>query len=251
MIHAFDEVGSTNDLALAAAKTAEHGACWIAERQTAGRGRREVGGVRRSWHSPPGRNIYMSMVLKPDIEISRAAGLTLACGVAVCETLRLQGVDVWLKWPNDVFCGMRKMGGILTEAVTSGSRLEAVVVGIGLNINTRTEEVPEELRGVMTSLQMETSRVVDRLTVVHPLRAAVLAWSERYVSEGWGGIAGAVSRLDRSVGLPVELCDGSGREGVSEGVDGVGQLRVRLGDGELVSLSTGEVRLRTGVTSGS
>lgn len=244
MIHACDEVGSTNDLALAAVKAAVHGECWIAESQTAGRGRREVGGERRSWHSPSGRNIYMSMVLKPSLEPSRAAGLTLACGVGVCETLRLQGVDVWLKWPNDIFCGRRKMGGILTEAVTSGSRLEAVVVGIGLNINTRSEEVPEELQGVMTSLQIETARVVDRLSIVHPLRAAVLAWTGRYVSEGWDGLASAVARLDRSVGLPVELCDGSGRAGVSEGVDGVGQLRVRLDDGSLVSLSTGEVRLR-------
>lgn len=240
MITCLDEVTSTNDLALASAKTGSHGDCWIAESQTSGRGRRETTGARRVWYSPPARNIYMSLLLKPNIAASQAAGLTLAVGVAVCETLKTVGVDVWLKWPNDIFVGTSKLGGILTEAVTTGPTVDAVVVGLGLNVNIRAAEVPEDLQEVMTSLQIETGQVVDRLTLVHPLHGAMLHWSQAYATQGWPGISGAVQRWDRSSGRQVELSDG--RVGVARGIDPVGQLRVEV-DGTVLEMTTGEVRL--------
>ena len=244
MIVALDEVESTNDLALAAAKTGTHGDCWIAESQTKGRGRREIGGPRRNWYSPPGRNIYMSVLLKPTIEPARAAGLTLAAGVAVCETLKsVIGAKVWLKWPNDIFVGTHKLGGILTEALSSGTRLDGVVVGLGLNVNVLENEIPEDLQDIMTSLAVQNGELVDRLSLVHPLRAAILFWADQYVSQGWPGLEQAIGRWDDSAGKRVEVLDGTGRAGVALGIDPQGQLRVELSDGQTVALSTGEVKL--------
>jgi len=245
MIRAFNEVGSTNDLALAAARDEPHGSCWTAESQTSGRGRREIGGERRVWFSPAARNIYLSVLLRPTIEATRASGLTLAAGIVVCEALKATtGLNVWLKWPNDIFVGRRKLGGILTEAVTSGSRVDAIVVGVGLNINIVENEVPEDLRGAITSAQIETGRPFDRMAIVHPLRDSIVHWCDTYVAEGWPGLHSAIQRWDQSEGLPVEVCDGTGRQGISQGIDDVGQLEVLLNDGESLHLNTGEVKVR-------
>src|SRR5690554_3885166 len=113
-IHLLDTVGSTNDLAMKAAPSAKHGDTWVAEHQTAGRGRREIGGDRRQWFSPPGVSLYMSVLLKPAIEPAEAAGITLAAGIGVCEALG-SVPGLWLKWPNDIFIGTKKVGGLLTE----------------------------------------------------------------------------------------------------------------------------------------
>ena len=109
---------STNDDALAGARAgAAHGACWIADEQVRGRGRREVGGERRAWWSPPGVNLYMSMVLRPDVPAERASQLTLAAAVGAREAIAAFGVECSVKWPNDLLCEGRKLAGILTEAV--------------------------------------------------------------------------------------------------------------------------------------
>jgi BirA family biotin operon repressor/biotin-[acetyl-CoA-carboxylase] ligase len=197
------------------------------------------------WFSPSARNIYLSVLLRPSIEATRAAGLTLAAGIGVCEALKATtGLDIWLKWPNDIFVGRRKLGGILTEAVTSGSRVDAVVVGVGLNINIATSEVPADLQPMITSAQIETGRPFDRMAIVHPLRNSIVHWCDTYVAEGWPGLRSGIARWDQSKGLPVQICDGTDREGISEGIDEVGQLRVSLASGEILHLNTGEVRVR-------
>lgn len=171
--------------------------------------------------------------------------MTLAAGIGVCEALKATtGLNVWLKWPNDIFVGKRKLGGILTEAVTTGSRVDAVVVGVGLNINISESEVPQDLQGLITSAQLETGRPFDRMAIVHPLRNSIVHWCDAYVSEGWAGLRSAIARWDESEGLPVQLCDGTERVGISQGIDEVGQLQVVLDDGETLHLNTGEVKVR-------
>lgn len=254
MIRLYDTVDSTNDLALAAARAdVQHGDCWVAEHQERGRGRREVGGDRRDWFSPRGLNLYMSVLLKPqDLEPARASGMTLAAGIGVCEAL-LHAVeddlDIWLKWPNDIFIGTLKLGGVLTEAVTDSSGIQAIVVGIGLNVNVASDMVPEDLEDVMTSLAIETGHAHDRLELLHDVHDSVVTWCDAYVHRGWDALAAGLERWDQSDGKHVDVRDhGRHEHGIARGIDERGHLRVELESGEVVSLNTGEVQLRPGDT---
>src|SRR4051794_14278733 len=140
------ECRSTNDEAAAWARAgAPHGALVIADAQTGGRGR-----LGRTWHSPPGENLYFSTVLRPEIPPHRAPPLTLAVGVALADAVREAGCDAQLKWPNDLLLDGKKVAGILTEMTTSGGRVEFVVIGIGVNLDARA--FPAELDGRATSI---------------------------------------------------------------------------------------------------
>src|SRR5262249_7148114 len=148
--------GSTNDDAAALVRAgAPHGTVVVADEQTQGRGRQG-----RSWGSPPGANLHLSAVLRPPLPPHEAPPLTLAAAVAVCDALRGLGADARIKWPNDVVIDDRKVAGILTESSTRGGGLDAVVIGIGVNVNW-TELAPE-LAATATSVALAVGRPVDR-----------------------------------------------------------------------------------------
>lgn len=240
----FDEVGSTNDLALAAPpQTAVHGACWAAERQTAGRGRRELGGKRRQWFSPPHTSLYMSVVLRPEIEPARASGLTLATATGVCGLLRdMTGLDIWVKWPNDLLVDSKKLCGILSEAVSNPGGIEAIVVGLGLNVNVGVDEVPDELADIMTSLRIEAGRQFDRLRLLGAVRDVVVEYADRYAQDGYPAIIDELRQYDRTIGRQVEVSKNGGwRDGVSKGISDDGGLLVDI-DGHVEKVQAGEVR---------
>lgn len=244
MIHLLESTPSTNQLALDT-PDASHGETWIADEQTAGRGRREVGGERRHWHSPRGQNIYMSVMLRPHAAASAISGVTLAVGAHVCTAIWEQtGIeDIWLKWPNDIWVGSRKLAGILTEARTGASGVEAVVVGIGINVNLGPDDVPPELEEVMTSVRIEQGPV-DRLNLAFAVRRAVLSGAAEYFGGGWNAVRDDVTRWDRSDGRPVELeRDGEWRRGTARGIEPDGGLAVEV-DGERLVVTSGEVRFR-------
>src|SRR5690606_30796939 len=121
----------------------------VAEEQTQGRGRRG-----RSWSSPPGKNLYCSLVLRPELPPARAAELTLVAAVALAETLRDAGVNAEIKWPNDVQVGGKKIAGILTELSADTEKVHFVIVGIGVNLNCDAGDFPPELRETATSLKL-------------------------------------------------------------------------------------------------
>ncbi|MFB6351087.1 MAG: biotin--[acetyl-CoA-carboxylase] ligase [Bradymonadaceae bacterium] len=244
MIHLLQSTDSTNDLALEAARRGDdHGACWVADRQTAGRGRREIGGERRSWFSPAGANLYMSVLLRPDIAPAQATSLTLAAGVGIADAVVEQtDADVWLKWPNDLYIGERKLGGILTEAHTERGDLSGVVVGFGLNVNLAADAVPDELTSTMTSLQIATGRPWDRMSLVFAVRDGLLERCDAFAESGMEAIRQDLHAYDRAAGRRVELQrDGDRVEGVARGIGDDGQLVVDL-DGEDVDVMAGEVR---------
>jgi BirA family biotin operon repressor/biotin-[acetyl-CoA-carboxylase] ligase len=153
------ETESTNDLALAlAAAGAADGLAVLADRQRAGRGRRG-----RSWFSPAGAGIYLSVVVRLDEAPVTLSLLTLAVGVAAAEAvLAASGLPVEVKWPNDLVVGRpwRKLGGLLCESSGAGGRVDAVVVGIG--INRLSAAYPPELVARATSLESELGRPIDR-----------------------------------------------------------------------------------------
>lgn len=243
-IYLFDAVESTNDLALAAGpQQAVHGACWAADHQTKGRGRREVGGGRRVWFSPRQVNLYMSVLLRPEIDPGRASGLTLATAAGVCGLLRERcDVDLWVKWPNDLLIGTRKLGGILSEAVSGPKGLESVVVGLGINVNLVAEQIPDELRDIMTSLRVESGREFDRLGLLQAIRKRVLEYSARYASGGYASILDELREFDRTKGRVVSvLRGGSWVEATSRGISDDGGLLVEV-DGESKNMHAGEVK---------
>ncbi len=246
-IQFFDEIDSTNAFALQNS-SAPHGSCWVADSQTAGRGRRQSGGQRRAWHSPKNTNIYMSVLLRPTIDLSQASGLTLAAGAGICDALIAKtGLDIWLKWPNDLYIGSRKLAGILTEASTTGMRLDAVVVGVGINVNLTADAVPEELRPIMTTLAIESGKPHDRLSLLVPIRNAILKSCDTYCDAGFAAILPALHRLDRSDGRTVELLQQSidpshTTRGTARGIGPAGQLYVELDSGQHIEVTTGEVR---------
>jgi len=220
-----DVTTSTNDVAA----TLPEGSVVVADHQTAGRGRRG-----RTWFSPPGSGLYVSLVLAPSraADPSRATTLlTLAAGVAIAEGIdAATSLRVDLKWPNDLYVARRKLGGILAEAVTAGGPVTRVVLGFGLNIAAAA--FPPDVSDRATSIETELGRGVDREVV---LQAALAALARRYddlVAGRFDDILDAWrERAPAARGARVTWMSGTGAvAGVTAGVDDAGALLMRIGD---------------------
>jgi len=163
-------IGSTNDRARELLEGADgDGSVVVAEVQTSGRGRRG-----RSWQSPPGRNLLMSVALEPDLAAAEAWRLGLATALAVAEACAAVS-PVVLKWPNDVVAASdgRKLGGLLIETMAEGDRLRAAVLGIGINVNWQRAEMPADLQEEATSLADLAGAPVDRAALLDRLLDAL------------------------------------------------------------------------------
>lgn len=157
-----ESTGSTNTDAMHwAAEGAPEGALVVADFQTAGRGR-----IGRSWFGRPGASINMSVVLRPRIAADAIGLINLAAAVAVSNSLRDLGVDSRIKWPNDVLLGNLKVCGILAEAKIEEGKPSTVVLGVGINVNLRAEEFPDEIADTATSMLASTGRTFDRLQII-------------------------------------------------------------------------------------
>jgi BirA family biotin operon repressor/biotin-[acetyl-CoA-carboxylase] ligase len=167
----FTEIDSTNLKAKGlAASGAPEGTIVISEKQTKGRGRKT-----RGWFSPPRDGIYLSLILRPNIAPRSAPSMTLLTAVAIAETLlSVPGLEIAIKWPNDILARGKKLAGILTEMSTTGERIDYAVVGLGLNVNTA--RFPDEIEDRATSILIETGQRVRRVT----LAKEYLKWHEEY-----------------------------------------------------------------------
>jgi BirA family biotin operon repressor/biotin-[acetyl-CoA-carboxylase] ligase len=229
------ETASTNDDAKrAAAAGAPHGATFIADAQTAGRGR---GG--HAWHSPPGENLYLSIVLRPAVAATEIAPITLAAGLAVARVVERAvsgGTQVALKWPNDVLANGRKIAGVLVEGQLRGDRVASLVVGIGLNVATRV--FPTELEGRATSLALLGARELDRSSIA----AALIAEAGRVASiyEG-AGLAPLLREIRDADFLRGRWVEAGGLTGVAAGIDDAGRLLVQDAAGVVHAVASGEV----------
>lgn len=231
-----ESTGSTNaDLAAAAQEGAGEGAVLVAEEQLAGRGR-----LGRSWSAPARAALTFSVLLRPGpVPVSAYGWLPLLFGVAAASAVRrLAEVDVRLKWPNDLLIGERKLAGVLAERVEGG-----VVVGIGLNVLLRDDELPV---GTATSLAVEKAACLDR----DPLLRAVLReiathyheWSEAGGDAEASGLRSAYLASSATVGrdVRVQLPGDSALTGRAVGIDMAGHLRVSADD-RVYTLSAGDV----------
>ena len=234
-IHLFDEVGSTNSTGLEAAQAgASEGSVFIAERQTEGRGR---GG--NSWHSDRGA-IYMSVVLRPTLPANDILVLSLATGLAVSLAVEhVCGVAPDLRWPNDIMLGEKKLGGILCEMNADASRVRHAVVGIGLNVNQG--EFPPEIRESATSVFLETGKQWPRPQLIVTLLQALEAEYSPLQRSPAEVIKTCIARFEKrssyARGKRVKVADEY--EGVTNGLDERGFLRVQTATGPRLVISGG------------
>jgi BirA family biotin operon repressor/biotin-[acetyl-CoA-carboxylase] ligase len=243
--------GSTNREAMQLAREgAPEGTVVVAGAQSAGRGR-----LGRSWHSPPGENLYLSIVLRPPCAPSEAPLLTLVAGVALVEAAALVlgaasgEVVARLKWPNDLLLGRRggtlkKAGGILTEMACAGGRVDFVVVGIGCNVNTL--HFPAEL--VATSLRavLGAEAALPLAVVEEALLERLAVQYERFLAAGAGPVLRAFESHAAYLGGATPVTVRSGElllSGIAEGIDRDGALLLRTADGALQRVVAGELAL--------
>ena len=230
------ECESTNDEAARLLRAgADHGTVVIAGAQRAGRGRDG-----RAWVSPPGLGLYLSAVVRPPLPLALVPPMTLAIGIGVCDAAREAGADAWLKWPNDVLVSGRKLAGILVEAQSQGSRLEGVVVGIGVDLGGA---LPPELAAIAITLEAAAGRPVDRVTFTGALLGHVEGWIDRYVAAGLGPVIEAwQARMARGLALRA-VTGGAQIEGEAAGLDTDGALLLRDGGGRVHRLRSGGVEV--------
>ena len=234
----YDELGSTNIEALEQAKRgADEGLCIVARAQTAGRGRHG-----RVWQSPAGSGLYFSLVLRPKMAMEFLPLLTLMAAVAVHEILISDcGLRPDIKWANDVLVSGKKISGILAEVADTEKGL-AVVLGIGLNI--RADNFPEEIAEIATSIETETSGGADGDLLLQKLAGKIEHFYHILQAENgaenirkeWASRSSYFTGKDVRVILPRETLIGT-----TCGLEGNGALRVKQPDGEIRVVQAGDV----------
>lgn len=237
-LHLYDEVGSTQDIAKRLAEEgAPEGTLVIAERQTSGRGR-----MGRRWLSPKGKGLWMSLVLRPDVPILYTPQLTLLTAAALCRSLRRQtGLDIGIKWPNDLLVDGRKISGILLESSAEAERLRHVVAGIGISVNLEPDDYPPELGAKAVSLRMAAGRPFDRTETAALFLESFEELYNLYREEGFGPIRLLWEAWSVSLGKPAVLHTPDGIvEGVPLGLTDHGALRVRTADGSVTDMISAE-----------
>lgn len=227
--------GSTNDDALHAARLgATHGALFVADEQTRGRGRRG-----NTWHAAPGESLLFSLLLRPKLAISEISALTLAIGLALRDAIgpRL-ATPLKIKWPNDLYAGDKKLAGVLVESQMQGEQLQAVVIGVGLNVTTRS--FPAEIAARATSLALSGAEPLEREGLLVHLLIAIGRRVAAYERSGVRGILDELNAADALRGKAIRV---DAQRGIGRGVDGQGQLVLETEAGALISILSGTVEL--------
>lgn len=223
-----------DDAAEAAAAAAPEGHVVLADQQTHGRGAHG-----RDWVSPPGTDLYFSVVTRPTVAPESSAMMTLAAGLGVREAVAawVPGRRVLVKWPNDIWIDRRKCAGVLTESRTVGASIDSVIIGVGVNVNRL--DWPGELAGIATSLRAERSEDdwLDREQVFADVLFEMEQWIDRLVNHGAPVIVGALEPHLALLGERVRWEDGAG---VFEGIDHDGAARIRT-RGMMTSLHAGRL----------
>lgn len=235
-IYFFPETASTNDVALALARSGERdGTLVIADHQRAGRGRRG-----HTWSAPRGSDLLFSLVLRPDGNARDALPVTLAFATAIAVTLsKLFGVDVGVEWPNDVVTPRGKIAGILAESATSAGVLSYAVVGVGINVNSTAADFPDDVRGAAVSCRMLCDDAPwDRAMLLADVLGGIEAYYDRYRRDGFAPLRDAYEARLGQMGKTVAFdSQGVRRTGRVLGVADDGALRVDSGDGEILLYS--------------
>jgi BirA family biotin operon repressor/biotin-[acetyl-CoA-carboxylase] ligase len=240
----FPDIDSTNRRARELARQgAGEGTVVMADSQSRGRGR-----LGRSWESPAGLNVYSSFILRPPVPASDAPQITLLAGVAAARAVAAaSGLDAQIKWPNDIFVNGKKTAGILAEMEAGGPGTQFIILGIGVNVNWRGEDIPPGLRATATSLLVESGREIPRARVAEGLFRELEEEYLRFLREGFSpGLREEWNRLSWINGKTVAAIgpDGEAR-GRALGLDTDGALLLVDEEGRTRRFIAGDVSLRT------
>lgn len=240
--HHFPQLDSTNDLLKSLAKQgAPHGTVVLADSQTNGRGR-----LGRSFHSPEGAGIYMSILLRPNCPPGKLMHLTCAAAVAMCDAVEAStGIRPGIKWTNDLVYEGRKLGGILTELVlNSRGGVDAAIIGIGINCCQKEADFPPEIRRMAASLQMVAGHAVSRSQVCAAMMEALWHMDTALLIQK----AELMHRYRNNcvtLGKEVSVLRGEDvRHADALDIDEEGALLVRYRDGSTEYVNSGEVSIR-------
>jgi BirA family biotin operon repressor/biotin-[acetyl-CoA-carboxylase] ligase len=221
---------------------AKEGLVVLAESQSQGKGR-----LGRVWESPPGVNLYLSVILKPFIPPAVAQKTTLMAGVAIANALaRATGLDARIKWPNDIFIHGKKVAGILAEMEAEGPNIRFVILGVGVNVNWSPEEIPQNLQETATSLQAEVGREFSRAEVAGDIceeleREYILFLTEGFaprLREEWNRLSWINQKWVTITGMDKKY------EGQVLGLDTDGALLLIDREGKMQRFIAGDVSLR-------
>lgn len=237
----YREVDSTNRLAYTLAEDgAPEGTTVVADTQTHGKGR-----LGRTWVSPPGVNLYCSIVLRPSIQPTAASQLTFLSVVALARTIeRVAGLTSRIKWPNDLLIADRKIAGLLNELSAETDRVNFLILGIGVNLNMLPEQFPPDLRQPATSLAIECGKPVHRASFARALLEELDGLYGTYLAKGYEPIRAEWLRRSAMGGRTVTVTNpGYELTGVVRGIDEYGALLVQGGNGHIEQVLAGDVKL--------
>ncbi|RSL33437.1 biotin--[acetyl-CoA-carboxylase] ligase [Salibacterium salarium] len=224
------EVTSTQEVAHELARNgAEEGTVVVAETQQKGKGR-----LNREWHSPSGTGLWFSLILRPDVIPQKAPQLTLLTAVAVTEgIMEATGIQAQIKWPNDILIDDKKTAGILTEMQSEPDRVQAVIIGIGLNINQQAEHFPAELLTKATSLALENDGTTfQRADVISAILKRIEQWYFHFLQYGFKEIRKRWESLAVTIGKEITAVTMTKTvSGLAEGITEDGVLLLKKQDG--------------------
>ena len=239
----FDSIESTNTTAKTLARQgAPEGTILLADHQTGGRGRRG-----RSFHSPAGSGIYMSLILRPRCAPDQLMHLTCAAAVAMCDAVeQAAGIRPGIKWTNDLVCGKRKIAGVLTElGFTPAGLVDHAIIGIGINCTQKEADFPEDIQNIAGSLASVTGKEIDRAVLAAAMADALFRMNQDLLTNK-NGILARYRRdcvtLNREVS--VVRADGIVRHGLAVDIDGDGALVVDFPGTGAEAVNSGEVSIR-------
>lgn len=236
-----EEVDSTNTQAKRLAEEgAPSGTLVVSDYQSGGKGRRG-----RVWDSPKGSSIYMTLMIRPEIPPERASMVTLVMGLSVTQAIKnLLGLETSIKWPNDVVYGKKKLAGILTEMSAQIDYIEYIVIGVGINVNTK--EFPESLNDTAVSLRQAMGGTVHRAQLIGEI---MKTFERNYeIFEKTQDLTGLMDAYQKvSANYQKQVCvlePGNRYDGVCRGINEMGELLVEREDGRIQRVYAGEVSVR-------
>jgi BirA family biotin operon repressor/biotin-[acetyl-CoA-carboxylase] ligase len=241
-IHHFHSMDSTNSTAYQLAlQGAEEGEIVVAESQKKGRGR-----LGRKWFSPPLSNLYLSVILRPEIPPQQASLITLMAAVATAGAIhKFSGLQPMIKWPNDILLRNRKVAGLLNEIHSEMDRIHFVILGIGVNLNMDEKMFSKEIRSLATSLKREMGQSISRKAFLQTLLGELEMWYETFLKEGASPILKAWRDKAQIKGRPVKVTSfGEVLSGTAIDVDNDGALILETKAGKRKRVVAGDVEYK-------
>jgi BirA family transcriptional regulator, biotin operon repressor / biotin---[acetyl-CoA-carboxylase] ligase len=240
-IRFYESIPSTQTIAYQLTQEgAPEGTVVIAEEQTQGRGR-----LARSWHSPSGKGIWMSIILRPEIPPQHAPQLTLLAAVAIVRAIERElSVSCEIKWPNDILINGKKVVGILTELHAEADRIISVNVGIGINVNTEQLDFPDELKDIATSLAIEKNEKIDRASLARAIFTSLEKIYDEYLEHGFTFIKLLWEGYSVSIGKEIVARTLNGKiTGFAKGITDEGVLMIEQKDGTTKYIHSADIEL--------